>query len=208
MNRFQFVAPNGLWELEIRDFDHLSISDVVLHLAIVSRESDVDVLGPKVSELVQEYEAELAGTHALDRISAFSLRQSFPDTYFGLPSGPSTFDLGPANLPGAPTARFTQLLVQAVDSHGKGVAGIGLEVSRQDVGFDLVRSTRDDGFSEDLTALPNSAPPSFAVAGTWQLRLTDPSRFTDLGDLKMFVVHTTDARTTATRAALRTLLMP
>ena len=73
------------------------------------------------------------------------------------------------------------------------MAGIGLEVSRQDVGFDLVRSTRDDGFSEDLTALPNSAPPSFAVAGTWQLRLTDPSRFTDLGDLKLFVVHTTDA---------------
>ena len=189
---FEGHGPTGLWQLELRDIDNLGISDVVLHLAIVSRESDIDVLGPKITELVRQYETELTGNQALDRISAYSLRQDFPDTYFALQTGPSDFDIGPSNLPGALTARFKQLLFQALDNHGKGVPGVGLEISRQDADFDLVRVTRDDGFSEDLDAI--TAPPqqSFAVAGTWQIRLPDQSRFADLGDLRLFVVHTAD----------------
>jgi hypothetical protein len=79
LDLFERHGPTGLWRLEIRDHGQLSISDILLHFAIVSRESDPFALEPKVETLIRSYEAELAEGDQLDRFSVFSLRQQFPD---------------------------------------------------------------------------------------------------------------------------------
>jgi hypothetical protein len=86
--------PTGLWRLEIRDHGRLDIADIKLHFAIIHRESDPFALQPKVEVLIRSYEAELAEGDRLDRISAFSLRQHFPDTFSALEAGPAVLTLG------------------------------------------------------------------------------------------------------------------
>src|SRR5262249_40149693 len=120
LNVFEGHGPTGLWHLEIQDLEQLVISDIVLHFAIVSRVSDVDVLEPKVLDLIRKFEAELAGGDSLDRISGFSLRQDFPDTFFALQTGPTSLNLTQENFPsGLIHLQFKMVIAQALDQQGK-----------------------------------------------------------------------------------------
>lgn len=192
LNLFEGHGPTGLWRLEIRDHGQLSISDILLHFAVVSRESDPFVLEPRVEALIRSYEAELAQGDLLDRFSVFSLRQNFPDTFFALQTGPAGLSLREENFPsGLRNLAFKLVLVQALDQQGKGVPGVALEIGRQDVGFNQVRVTRPDGFSEDLDAPPQTLPRDqrFPVIGAWQIRLSNPAQFAQLGDLRLFFMY-------------------
>jgi hypothetical protein len=193
LDLFEGIGPTGLWHLEIREHGKLAISDVLLHFAIVSRESDPFVLEPKVEALVQSFERELAEGDLLDKISSFSLRQKFPDALAALQNGSADvaltaddFEKGLTNL------RFKAVIAQALDQAGKGIEGIALDVSRPDAAFDLARVTRSDGFSEDLDAPPQTLPRDqrFPVIGTWKLRLSDPAQFARLGDIRLFFIYT------------------
>jgi len=178
--------------LKIEDHGQLAITDIKLHFAIVSRESDPFDLEPKVEELIHSYEAELAEGDLLDRISAFSLRQNFPDTFFALQTGPAGLSLGEENFPsGLANLQFKMVIVQALDQEGKGVAGVALEISRQEFGFNQVRITRTDGFSEDLDAPLQTLPRDqrFPVVGAWQIRLSNPDQFARLDDLRLFFMY-------------------
>ena len=131
LDLFEGIGPTGLWHLEIREHGKLAISDILLHFAIVSRESDPFLLEPKVEELIRAYEKELAEGDLLDQISAFSLRQNFPDTFFGLQTGPADLRLTEENFPdGLTNLQFKMVIAQALDQTGKGVPGIALEISR------------------------------------------------------------------------------
>ena len=124
--------------------------------------------------------------------SVFSLRQNFSDTFFALQTGPAGLNLREENFPsGLRNLAFKLVLVQALDQQGKGVPGIALEIGRQDVGFNQVRVTRPDGFSEDLDASLQTLPRDhrFPVIGAWQIRLSNPAQFTQLGDLRLFFMY-------------------
>ena len=192
LDLFEGHGPTGLWRLEIRDHGQLSISDILLHFAVVSRESDPFVLEPKVEALIRSYEAELAQGDQLDRFSVFSLRQSFPDTFFALQTGSANLSLGQENFPsGLTNLQFKMVIAQALDQQGKGVPGVALEIGRQDVGFNQMRVTLADGFSEDLDAPPQTLPRDqrFPVIGAWQIRLSNPAQFAQLGDLRVFFMY-------------------
>lgn len=192
LNLFEGHGPTGLWHLKIQDHGRLAISDILIHFAIVSRESDVDVLQPKVEALIRAYEAELAEGDLLDRFSVFSLRQNFPDTFFALQTGPADLTLGEENFEdGLTNLQFKMVIAQALDQRGKGVPGVALEISRQDVGFNQARVTQTDGFSEDLDAPPQTLPRDqrFPVIGAWQIHLSNPAQFAQLGDLRLFFMY-------------------
>ena len=192
LNVFEGHGPTGLWHLEIQDHGRLVISDILLHFAIVSRESDIDLLQPKVEDLIRKYEVELAGGDALDRISVFSLRQNFPDTFFALQTGPAIFTLGPENfVNGLTNLQFKMVIAQALDQDGKAVPGIALQIDRQEFGFNQIRVMHTDGFSEDLDATPQPLPRDqrFPIVGSWQIRLADPTQFAQLGDLRLFFMY-------------------
>lgn len=192
LNLFEGHGPTGLWRLEIRDHGQLAISDILLHFAIVSRESDPFVLEPKVEALIRSYESELAEGDLLDRFSVFSLRQNFPDTFFALQNGPAGLRLAEENFPdGLTNLQFKMVIAQALDQGGKGVPGVALEISRPELAFNQARVTRTDGFSEDLDAPPQTLPRDqrFPVIGAWQIRLPDPAQFAQLGDLHLFFMY-------------------
>jgi hypothetical protein len=192
LDLFEGYGPTGLWTLEIREHGQLAISDILLHFAIVSRKSDPFVLEPKIKTLIRSYEAELAQGDQLDRFSAFSLRQQFPDTFFALQTGRAELSLVKENFPSGLThLQFKMVLGQALDPQGKGVSGVALEIARQDVGFNRARVTRSDGFSEDLDVPPQTLPRDqrFPVIGSWQLRLSNPAQLAQLGDLLVFFMY-------------------
>ena len=193
LNVFEGHGPTGLWHLDIRDHGRLNIADVLLHFAVVSRTSDVDVLAPRVEELIHSYEVELAEGDALDRISAFSLRESFPDAYFALGTGAASFTITQAHFPqGMANLQTKLVLAQAIDADGEAVAGVTLRISRRGGGFSQLRKTLADGFTENLDAPPQILPRDqrFPVPGGWQIRLSNRSQFAKLGDLKLFVMYT------------------
>jgi receptor-binding and translocation channel-forming TcA subunit of Tc toxin len=192
LDLFEGHGPTGLWQLEVRDHGQLSISDILLHFAIVSRESDTFSLEPKVEALIRSYEAELSAGDQLDRFSGFSLRQNFPDSFFALQTGSTEVRLETENFPSGLThLQFKTVIAQALDQQGKGVPGISLEIGRPDVGFSQVRVTRSGGFSEDLDAPPQTLPRDqrFPVIGAWQIRLPNPAQFAQLGDLRLFFMY-------------------
>jgi len=189
---FEGHGPTGLWHLEIQEHERLVISDILLHFAIVSHESDIDELEPKVQDLIRKFEAELAGGDALDSLSVFSLRQNFPDTFLALQAGPASLSLGPDNFPiGLTNLQCKLVIAQALDQHEKPVPGVTLEIARPDVGFTQVRVTRTDGFSEDLEASPQPLPREhrFPVVGTWHVRLANVAQFAQLDDLRLFFMY-------------------
>jgi hypothetical protein len=189
---FEGHGPTGLWHLKIQDLERLRISDIVLHFAIVSRASDVDVLEPKVLDLIGKFEAELAEGDSLDRISGFSLLHSFRDAFSALQTGPATVNLAQENFPSGLThLQFKTVIAQALDQQGKGVPGVKLEIGRPDVGFNQERVTLTDGFSEDLDAPPQTRPRDqrFPVIGAWQIRLPNPAQFAQLRDLRLFFMY-------------------
>jgi hypothetical protein len=109
LDLFEGIGPTGLWHLEIREHGKLAISDILLHFAIVSRESDPLSLEPKVEALIRAYETELAEGDQLDKISAFSLRQNFPDVFSGLQSGQADLVLAQDDFPaGLTNLQFTR----------------------------------------------------------------------------------------------------
>jgi hypothetical protein len=195
LNIFEGHGPTGLWHLEIQDLEQLRISDIVLHFAIVSRASDVDVLEPTVLDLIGKFEAELAEGDSLDRISGFSLLHNFRDAFSALQTGPATVNLAQENFPSGLThLQFKMVIVQALDQQGKGVPNISLEIGRPDVpppGFNQALMTRSDGFSEDLDAPPQTRPRDqrFPVIGAWQIRLRNPAQFAQLGDLRLYFMY-------------------
>ena len=131
LNVFEGHGPTGLWHLEIQDLERLQITDIVLHFAIVSRASDVDVLEPKVLDLIGKFEAELAKGDTLDRISGFSLRQNFPDNFSALQTGPTSLNLAQENFPSGLThLQFKMVIAQALDQNAKAAPGVALEISR------------------------------------------------------------------------------
>lgn len=185
-------GPTGLWRLKIVDHGRLSISDILLHFAIVSRDSDTFELEPKVEALIRSYESELAQGDQLDRFSVFSLRQNFPNTFFALQTGSANLSLGEENFPdGLTNLQFKMVIAQALDQEGKGVPGVALEIGRQDVSFNQTGVTLSDGFSEDLDAPPQTLPRDqrFPVIGAWQIRLSNPAQFALLGDLRLFFMY-------------------
>ena len=143
--------------------------------------------------LIRSFESELAEGDLLDRISTFSLRQNFPDAFFALQDGPVDLVLTEDDFPGGLiNLQFKAAIVLALDQSGKGVPGVALEISRPEFAFNQARVTRTDGFSEDLDATPQTLPRDqrFSVIGTWQLRLSSPVQFAQLGDLRLFFMHT------------------
>ena len=62
---------------------------------------------------------------------------------------------------------------------------------RTDRAFSQARVTRTDGFSEDLDASPQTLPRAqrFPVIGGWQIRLSKPAQFVQLGDLRLFFMY-------------------
>jgi hypothetical protein len=192
LDLFEGIGPTGLWHLEIREHGKLAISDILLHFAIVSRESDPLSLEPKVEALIRAYETELAEGDRLDKISAFSLRQNFPDAFFSLQTGQADLVLAQDDFPaGLSNLQFKSVVVQALDQKGKALPGVALEISRSDRAFKQARVTRADGFSEDLDAPPQTLPRDqrFPITGTWQIRLSSPAQFAQLGDLRFFFMY-------------------
>jgi hypothetical protein len=192
LNIFEGHGPTGLWHLEIQNHERLVISDILLHFAIVGREPDIDVLEPKVLDLIRKFETELAEGDSLDLITGFSLRQNFPDTFFALQAGAATLSLGQENFPsGLTNLQFKLVIAQALDQQGKAVPGVTVEIDRQDFGFTQVRLTRADGFSEDLDASPQPLARGhrFPIIGTWGTRLPNAAQFAQLGDLRLFFMY-------------------
>jgi hypothetical protein len=192
LNIFEGHGPTGLWHLEIHDLERLRITDIILHFAIVSRASDVDVLEPKVLDLIGKFEAELAEGDSLDRISGFSLYQNFPDVFSALQTGQANLNLAQQNFPSGLThLQFKMVIAQALDKNEKAAPDITLEIGKPGSGFHQVRKTRTDGFSEDLNAPPQALPRDqrFPVIGEWQIRLPDPAQFAQLGDLRLFFMY-------------------
>ena len=189
---FEGYGPTGLWRLELQEHEKLAISDILLHFAIVSRESDPFGLQPKIEELTRLYEAELAGGDSLDRISAFFLRQQFPDIFFALQSGEAVLELEDDDFPdGLTNLQFKMVIAQALDQEGKGLPGISVEISRPEFSFTQARVTGADGFSENLDTVPPSLPPDqrFPMLGAWQIRLPESTQFPQLGDLRLFFMY-------------------
>jgi hypothetical protein len=192
LDTLEGLAPTGLWRLELHDIDRLQIVDVLLHFGVLTRTSDPFALQPKIKELIAAYEREGAQGDGLDRISAFSLRQQFPDAFFALQGGPATLSLDAARFPnGLTNLRCKAVIAQALDSDGKGVPDIGLEISKPDAGYTRQRVTGKDGFSEDLSAAPEilEVGQRFPVLGGWRFRLTAPGQFPLLGDLQLFFMY-------------------
>jgi hypothetical protein len=179
----------GAWRLDVPDTDLRNVADVRL-MFVVSVPQASEALDDHVVALIGAYEQELADGRALDGILAVSLRQRFPDAFDALATDGATFPLGDEDFPAADGLRIKSVVAQAVDADGAGLAGVGLEIAH-DPAPTLVRTTGPEGFTEDLGAdLPELPEPDrTAPTGTWRLRLADPSRFADIGDLTLFVVY-------------------
>jgi hypothetical protein len=180
----------GAWRLDVPDTDLRNVTDVRL-MFVVSVPQASEALDDHVIGLIDAYEQELADGRALDAILAISLRQRFPDAFDALATGEAAFALGVEDFPAADELRIKAVVAQAVDADGAGLAGVGLEIAH-DPAPTLVRTTGPGGFTEDLGADLPELPEADRAAptGTWRLRLADPSRFADIGDLTLFVVYT------------------
>jgi hypothetical protein len=181
----------GTWHLSIEGLDLRRITDVSLRFVVSLPEADSQ-LDTHILGLIDAYETELADGGLLDLILPISLRQRFADTFFQLETGPGSFVLRDEDVPdGITELRVKALVAQAVDQDGKGVAGLGFEISKLDTSFSLTRSTGADGFSENLSAdLPEIPEPRPLVTGAWQIRLLNPAQFASLDDLRLFYVYT------------------
>jgi hypothetical protein len=182
----------GTWRLQIDDGELRNVTDVVLHF-LVSVPQSPEPLEEHIRNLIQRYEDELAKGGALDRILTVPLRRRFPDAFDELEVGPGPFTLREQDFPDDITdLRVKAIVAQAVDGDGKGVSGIGLEISKPGTPVSLTRTTGADGFSEDLDVevppIPEADRPG--IEGDWQVRLLDPEQFSSLDDLLLFFVYT------------------
>jgi hypothetical protein len=184
-------GPAGDWRLEIENIDLRLVTDVLLRVTYVIPESDGD-LSRRVEGLIAAYEHELSPEDRLDLITPFSLRQQFPDTFSQLVGGQASLALRREDFPsGITDLKLKTVVAQALDRQKKGVEGLALGIARPGTALDLVRSTRADGFSEDVTVpipfLPRAE--RFPVEGNYTLRLPDPGQASRLDDLILFVIY-------------------
>jgi hypothetical protein len=184
-------GPAGNWRLEIENIDLRLITDVLLRVTYVIPESGGD-LSRRVEDLIAAYEQELSPEDRLDLITPFSLRQQFPDTFSQLVGGQASLSLRREDFPsGIADLKLKTVVAQALDQQKKGVEGLALGIARPGTTLDLVRSTRADGFSEDVTVpipfLPRAE--RFPVEGSYTLRLPDPGQAGRLDDLILFLIY-------------------
>jgi hypothetical protein len=192
LGTFEGYAPAGLWSLQVEDHRGLDITDIVLHFGIVNRESDPDQLRTTVRRLVDAYETELRAGDDFDRVDVFSLRQAFPDTYFALANGVAPLELTAESFdPELTDLECKAVIVQAVDEDDDGLAGIGVVVRRDELGFVRERVTGAGGFSEDLEQPLEEVPRDqrFPLLGSWQVALADRTQFDQLGDLRLLLLY-------------------
>lgn len=185
-------APTGLWRFELHNLDELRVADVTMHFGLISG-VDTDDLESTVEQLIAEYEADLAENgEPLDKITAFSLRQQFPDAFDELRTGTAVVPLERGDFPGGlANLRFKALVAQALDPSDRGLVGIRIRYGRDEAGYQRERVTVQGGFSEDLDAGPETVPVDdrFPVEGAWRVQLPDPQQVARLGDLRLFVMY-------------------
>jgi hypothetical protein len=185
-------GPTGLWRLNLFNRPELRITDVTLHFGVVAGVGD-RAFETRIKGLVREYEAELAREgEPLDKITAFSLRELFPDAFADLRTGTAVVPLDRSDFPsGLANLRFKALVAQALDEDDSGIEGIRLRLGRPDVAFQRDRVTGRGGFSENLDAEIEILPLAdrFPVEGSWRIQLRDPQQFSRLGDLRLFFMY-------------------
>jgi len=198
LGAFEGYGPAGPWQLELRNVNVRNLSDVTLTFDLEAATDAVE-LEARVEPLIAAYEQELAEDfvdgETLDRIKVFSLRRQFRDTFDDLESGTATLPLTARHFDDidfdGTDAKVRTVVAQAVDTEGKGVEGVDLELTKPGSAFQLARRTGPGGFSEDFSQgrppiqPPGSRPPG---AGAWQVRLTDPAQFPTINDLVLFFI--------------------
>jgi len=190
---FEGYGPAATWSLEISGIDPGLIEDVLLTFHTYIPESD-DRLEAKVTTLLKAYEQKLAKGDALDRVAVILLGEQFPDILEQVQStGTASFQVQEKlQVPSELTdVKVKTIIAQTVDRDKKGKAGIALEIAKPGTAFSIARTTRQDGYSEDLS----SPPPVFAPAdrvpmiGTWQIRLTNPAQGNSFDNVLLFFLY-------------------
>ncbi|MFL5591465.1 MAG: hypothetical protein ACJ8DI_27970 [Ktedonobacteraceae bacterium] len=185
-------GPAAAWSLELRNIDPRQISDVLLILALRIPEAE-DRLEQHVRELIKSYEQELAAGDALDRIGVIFLRQQRPDALAQLKAtGEASFQVLESDLlVGLTEVKVKTIIGQTIDKDEKGVAGIALEITKLGTAFSIARTSRQDGYSEDLSSPPSFVAPADRVPmlGTWQIRLPDPVQGSTFDDVLLFFIY-------------------
>jgi hypothetical protein len=183
-------GPAGDWTLEVENVDLRFITDVLLKITTVIPESD-EPLSERVKGLLAAYEQQLAQDDALDLISPLSLRQRFPDAFAGLSGNGAQFSLVRNDFPaGITNLRLKSVVMQALDAQKRGIEGLSLELTRAGTPLRIERTTRADGFSEDLgAAIPNlSDDQRVDPTGAYALRLVNASPVA-VAELLLFFVY-------------------
>lgn len=210
---FEGFGPSGLWRLEIpkniNDVDYRTIADVKLVLyfdAHYHQDLEKKMVGYYdtvknvwVKGLIQDYEEEKAKGKQLDRIAMFSLRQHFPDEFFGFTGffgstdGEVSFELLDGDFPLYMTdKKVKKVIVRAVHRDGRGLDNINMEIKKltnTTHQFQLQKTTLPDGYTEDLkTSAISVLGPSerVPIVGTWSIKLAD---FSEVHDLLVFFMY-------------------
>lgn len=141
---FEGFGVAGIWRLElpksVNDADYRTIADVKLILyfdTLYDPDLERKVIGYRTPDgkwidgLVQRYEKEVSGGRDLDRIAFFSLRQHFPDEFFGLTGGKVEFELLDGDFPLYMTGKkVKKIMLMVIDRNGKGIEGIRLRIAK------------------------------------------------------------------------------
>jgi hypothetical protein len=191
-------GPAASWHLEVRNVDLRSITEVLVHIRCIIPHTDVTELQPRVETLVAAYEQELAEEGELDLITSFSLKDQFREVLARLrETGEAELALRRDHFaPQLTDLELKTIVAHAVDPQGVGLAGVDVEVRRAGTALELVRTTREDGMSEDvggqIPTLPRDA--RFPVEVTAELPAPYNLRVrlgqgATLGDLRLFVMH-------------------
>jgi hypothetical protein len=150
-----------------------------------------------IRELVTQYEKDQqpAGQdEARDRTAVVLMKEMGPSAFDDfLATGAMTFHIQAATFPepNIEDAKVKTVLFQALDEEGTGVEGVRLIVAKEDTAVTFARTTRADGFSEDLhTNLPFLEPARrFAMEGRWDLNATDPTQLARVANLIIFFIY-------------------
>jgi hypothetical protein len=186
---FVGYGETGHWTLVIDGLDLRRVNDVLVIFTIEHNEGDKQ-LELKVEELIRAYEAEQPD--GIDNTAFFPLRQQFPDAFFALESGQTTFELRESDFPTDIVATKVKTIVgQAIDVQGEGVEGVALEFAQANGDYVVSRTTVAGGFTEvvdeEIPVTPRDQ--RVPIVGPWVVRLADPSQFARLDDLRLFFVY-------------------
>jgi hypothetical protein len=143
---------------------------------------------------VEKYEEELTGKEQLDRVAMFSLRQHFPDEFFGFTGffgstgGEVSFELLEGDFPlYMRDKKVKKVIVRAVDKNGNGIKGLKMQIKKLATdpkkSLELQETTLADGYTVDLKAKTMSSLDTWKrvpIVGTWSIKLEDFSKVHDL----------------------------